>query len=158
MTATKALLLPNWVAARLLDALQPLFLLGIRCYVSWQFLKSGWGKLSTWDNTIYLFENEYHTPVLSPHVAAIAGTCGELFFPVLLVLGFASRLGALGLFAVNAMAVFSYRQVLLADGFEAALGQHILWGLMIALIAIQGPGRWSVDYLLARRAGADARI
>lgn len=157
MTAIRSLLFPNWLAARALDALQPLFLLAIRWYVSWQFLKSGWGKLMSWDQTLYLFENEYHTPVLSPHVAAVVGTFGELAFPALLVIGLASRLGALGLFAVNAMAVISYRQVLLSEGFEAALGQHVLWGLMIALIAIHGPGKLSIDAWLARRAGGTTR-
>jgi hypothetical protein len=34
---------------------------------------------------------------------------------------------AIGLFAVNAMAVNSYANVLLAEGYEAALGQHVLW-------------------------------
>ena len=158
MTALTSLLSPNWVAARLLDALQPLFLLATRFFVSWQFLKSGWIKITSWDTTIYLFENEYHTPLLPPHVAAVAGTFGELFFPMLLVAGFASRLGALGLFAVNALAVISYRQVLLSEGFEAALAQHVLWGFMLALLAIQGPGRWSIDSLLARRAGGVSHI
>jgi putative oxidoreductase len=158
MTALASILTPNWLAARLLGALQPLFLLATRLYVSWQFLKSGWLKLTTWDTTLYLFENEYHTPLLPPHVAAVAGTFGELFFPLLLVTGFASRLGALGLFAVNALAVISYSQVLLSEGFEAALAQHVLWGFMLALLAILGPGRFSIDQLLARSAGGAARI
>jgi putative oxidoreductase len=158
MAALASILTPNWLAARLLGALQPLFLLATRLYVSWQFLKSGWLKLTTWDTTLYLFENEYHTPLLPPHVAAVAGTFGELFFPLLLVTGFASRLGALGLFAVNALAVISYSQVLLSEGFEAALAQHVLWGFMLALLAILGPGRLSIDQLLASRAGGAARI
>ena len=33
---------------RILDGLQPLVALGVRCWVSWQFLKSGWLKLSDW--------------------------------------------------------------------------------------------------------------
>jgi putative oxidoreductase len=158
MTALTSILSPNWLAARLLGALQPLFLLATRCYVSWQFLKSGYIKLTSWDTTIYLFENEYHTPLLPPHVAAVAGTCGELFFPLLLVFGFASRLGAIGLFAVNALAVISYQQVLLAEGFEAALAQHVLWGFMLALLAVLGPGKFSIDHLFAQRVGGTARI
>jgi putative oxidoreductase len=142
---------PNTVAARLLDPLQPLLALAIRLYVSWQFLKSGYIKITSWDTTIYLFENEYHTPVLSPHVAAVTGTFGELFFPTLLVLGFYSRLSAIGLFAVNAMAVISYSQVLLAEGSEAALGQHILWGSLLMVAIVYGPGRLSVDYLVGRQ-------
>jgi len=141
---------PNTWAARLLDPLQSLFALGARLYVSWQFLKSGYLKVTSWDSTIYLFENEYHTPLLSPHAAAVAGSFGELFFPTLLVLGFASRLGAIGLFAVNAMAVVSYAQVLLAEGSEAALGQHILWGTLLLFLMLYGPGKFSLDYVLHR--------
>jgi putative oxidoreductase len=150
MSTLEKIYSPNTVAARMLDPLQSLFAFGARLYVSWQFLKSGYLKVTSWDSTIYLFENEYHTPVLSPHVAAVAGSFGELFFPTLLVLGFMSRLSAIGLFAVNAMAVISYSQVLLAEGSEAALGQHILWGTLLVFLIIYGPGKLSADYLLHR--------
>ncbi len=91
MTTLDKVYLPDVWAARLLDPLQSLFALAARLYVSWQFLKSGYLKVTSWDSTLYLFENEYHTPVLSPHLAAVAGSFGELFFPTLLVLGFMSR-------------------------------------------------------------------
>jgi len=141
---------PDAFAARLLNPLQSLFALGARLYISWQFLKSGYLKVTSWDSTIYLFENEYHAPLLSPHAAAIAGSFSELFFPTLLVLGLVGRLSAIGLFAVNAMAVISYSQVLLAEGSEAALGQHVLWGTLLVFLIIYGPGKFSLDYLLDR--------
>jgi putative oxidoreductase len=141
------ILAPDAFAARLLNPLQSLFALAARVYVSWQFLKSGYIKIANWDGTLYLFENEYHTPLLSPHVAAVAGACGELFFPTLLILGLASRLSAIGLFCVNVVAVISYSQVLLAQGSEAALGQHILWGSLLLFLIVYGPGTISVDYL-----------
>jgi putative oxidoreductase len=108
-------------------------------------------KVTSWDSTLYLFENEYHTPLLSPHAAAVAGAFGELFFPSLLVLGLMSRLSAIGLFAVNAVAVISYSQVLLAEGSEAALGQHILWGTLILFLMVYGPGKFSLDHLMRPR-------
>ncbi len=145
---------------RLLSLLQSPAALALRLYVSWQFLKSGWLKLTQWDSTLSLFQDEYHVPLLPPEVAAVAGTCGELLFPSLLVLGLFSRSAAIGLSAVNAMAVISYRDVLLADGFEAALGQHVLWGTMAAVLAIFGPGGWTLDRLLAPRSvePADRRL
>jgi len=157
MSVLNSLMSPNWLAARLLDAIQPLFLLATRAYVSWVFLKSGILKFTSWDTTLFLFENEYRTPLLPPLAAAIMGTAGELIFPVLLIAGLASRLSALGLFAVNALAVYSYQHVLLSEGFEAAIGQHVLWGFMLALLAILGPGRISIDHLLVRLAGGQAR-
>ena len=92
-----------------------------------------------------------HVPLLSPQVAALAGTFGELLFPVLLVCGLFTRAGALGLFAVNAFAVVSYWHVLGKSGYEAALGQHVLWGFMIAVVAIFGAGAISLDRLSGRR-------
>src|ERR1700683_891665 len=148
MSSLDKVLAPDAMAARILNPLQSWFALGVRCYVSWQFLKSGYIKVTNWQSTLYLFENEYHTPVLSPHVAAVAGSFGELFFPTLLVIGIASRLGAIGLFFVNAVAVISYSQVLLAEGSEAALGQHVLWGSLLLFLIIYGPGKISLDYLL----------
>jgi putative oxidoreductase len=131
-----------------LDRLQSLSLLGTRLWVSWQFLKSGWIKLTTWDSTLELFRSEYQVPLLSPTIAAAAGTFGELFFPVLVALGLFARVGALGLFAVNLMAVVSYWHVLGGEGFEAARGQHLLWGYMLGVLAIFGAGRISIDALL----------
>lgn len=137
--------------ARALDLLRPWVLLGTRWFVSWQFLKSGWLKLTEWDSTLFLFRDEYRVPVLPPGAAAVAGTFGELFFPLLLVAGLFTRVGALGLFAVNALAVVSYWHVLGSEGFEAALAQHVLWGYMLAVIAVVGGGGISLDTWLERR-------
>ncbi len=136
--------------ARTLDHLRSLLLLGTRLWVGWQFLKSGWLKLTTWDVTLELFRSEYRVPLLPADVAAVIGTVGELFFPLLLVLGLLTRVGALGLFAVNLLAVVSYWHVLGGEGFEAALAQHVLWGFMLAVIAIFGGGALSLDRLSAR--------
>lgn len=145
--------LSEWHASlgRLLDKLQWLALFAARIYVTKIFWASGWLKLTNWDSTLGLFETEYHVPVLPPYAAAVAGTFGELFFPALLVLGLYGRIGAIGTFVVNAMAVISYSNVLLAEGSEAALGNHILWGTLLAGLIVFGPGKLSVDAWLDRR-------
>ncbi|HEU4484098.1 MAG TPA: DoxX family protein [Povalibacter sp.] len=143
---------------RPLEALAPLLALATRLYVSWVFLKSGWLKVSDWETTQYLFHNEYRVPLLPPDVAAVAGAVGELFFPVLLILGLCGRLSALGLQAVNVLAVVSYAHVLLSDGYEGAIAQHYLWGFMLIMLAVYGPGSWSVDGWLARRRAASAPV
>src|SRR4030095_255814 len=68
---------------RILGSLDSLFLLGIRLWVGWDFFKSGLLKIGSWQNTLFLFQQEYHTPLLPPVIAAVAGTTGELAFPVL---------------------------------------------------------------------------
>ena len=130
---------------KLLNPLQPLFLLGTRLYVAKQFLQSGWLKVTNWQTTLALFHDEYHVPFLPPNVAAVTGAFGELFFPTLLVLGFGGRIGALGLSFVNVMAVISYQQVLLAEGNEAGLAQHVLWGFMLLMLALFGNGPLALD-------------
>ena len=140
--------------ASALERLADPFAFATRVYVAWQFFKSGLLKLESWQSTVSLFEDEYKVPLLPPALAAVAGTAGELVFPVLLVLGLFGRIGAVGLFAVNVLAVVSYAHVLYSEGFEAAIGQHYLWGLMLAMLAIYGPGGWSVDRFLAPRLGS----
>ncbi len=149
MKLAETLSRPLEMLAQAGNALQPVFLLATRWYVSWQFLKSGWLKVTSWDSTLALFRDEYHVPLLPPDVAAVTGAFGELFFPTLLVLGIGGRIGPLGLFAVNAMAVISYRQVLLSEGFEAALAQHVLWGFMLLVLAVFGLGGIAADRLFA---------
>jgi len=152
---TGTLTRPLTQLARGLAVLQAPFALGTRLYVGWVFLKSGWWKLTNWDQTVPLFETEYKVPLLSPTLAAIMGTFGELFFPVLLILGLAGRVGALGTFFVNIMAVVSYYHVLGQEGSEAGLWQHYLWGFMLAMLAIYGTGAISLDRLLANRTRAE---
>jgi putative oxidoreductase len=132
------------------------FLATTRAWVGWQFLKSGWLKLSDWDTTIELFTHEYRVPLLAPGMAAFAATAGELLFPLLLMAGLLTRPAALGLFVVNVMALVSYWHVLGQDGFEAARAQHLLWGYMLGVVAVFGAGPWSMDFFLARRRAPSA--
>ena len=130
---------------RALDALQPLAALLARLYVAQVFFLSGLTKLRDWGTTVALFTDEYKVPLLSPPVAAALGTAGELVLPVLLVVGIAGRFSALGLFVVNAVAVISLSEIA-----PAALQQHILWGTLLAALAIYGLGPWSLDRWLNR--------
>lgn len=144
----------NQRAAVMVRPVQSPFLAALRIYVSWQFLKSGWLKLQDWETTRFLFEEEYRVPFLSPGFAAVLGTAGEIVLPVLLIIGFLSRYAALGLSAVNVVAVVGYAHVLMSEGFEAALGQHYLWGLMLLTVLVFGPGRYSLDGIAPTSAGA----
>lgn len=145
-TALRALALPALRVRHLLEALQPLALLAARLYVAKVFFFSGLTKLRDWDITLALFMDEYHVPLLPPELAAALGTGAEILLPVLLVLGLATRFGALGLFFVNAVAVISLPEVT-----DAALQQHTFWGSLLFGMLLWGPGRWSVDHWLLKR-------
>nr|WP_297355382.1 DoxX family protein [uncultured Caldimonas sp.] len=138
----------------LLESLQPAAQLAARLYVAKVFFFSGLTKLRDWEITVALFTDEYQVPLLSPELAALLGTAGELVLPVLLVLGLAGRFAALGLFVVNIVAVISLPEIA-----EAAFQQHVFWGSLLLGLALWGPGRWSADRLLQRvwpRAGVPA--
>ena len=140
------------VATRLVDKLQPVGLLALRLYVSSIFFRSGLVKISDWSATLALFHDEYTVPLLPPALAAFVGAFGELAFPVLITFGLLGRLGAAGLFVVNAMAVISYPQLW---GFDCPAGiqMHFVWGTILLLLALFGPGRLSLDALILKRMG-----
>ncbi len=132
-------------AEEMIDNLQSLFALGIRLYLAWAFLASALTKIKDWNITLALFENEYHVPLLSPAAAAFLGTTAEFGLPLLLIVGFGTRAAALALFLFNVVAVVSY-----PDLSDAGFKDHVLWGALMLVLAVYGPGRISLDRLLSR--------
>ncbi len=129
-----------------LEKLTSLGLLIARLYLAKIFFLSGLTKVRDWDSTLFLFNEEYHVPLLPPELAAWMGTGGELLLPILLTAGLLGRFSAIGLCIVNGMAVIS-----LVDIPPVALSQHILWGSLFAMIAVSGVGKYSMDaWLLSR--------
>lgn len=146
MSAISLLSKPYEMFAKALETLQPAGLLIVRLYIANVFWKSGVNKFQSWDTTVFLFENEYSVPLLSPELAAIAGTFTELFFPVLLALGLMGRFSAFVLFIFNIIAVVSYPTL-----NDAGIVQHTLWGLLLLGLVTHGPGAFSIDHLLKRK-------
>lgn len=129
-----------------LDMLAPIGFLLLRVWVAYAFWKSGYLKLTNWDSTLYLFENEYAVPLLSPELAAYLATFTELVFPALLIIGLASRMSAFVLFVFNIIAVISYPAL---EG--AGIRDHQIWGLMLLVITFSGPGLLSLDHWIKHR-------
>jgi putative oxidoreductase len=132
--------------ARQIDRLQPLLLLAMRLYVARVFIMSGLTKIHDWSITVALFTGEYRVPLLPPGVAALMGTATELSMPVLLALGLATRFGAFVLFFFNIIAVVSYAALP-----DVAVKDHYLWGVLILMVFVFGPGKISLDHWLASR-------
>ena len=109
------------------------------------FFKSGLTKIASWDTTLALFSYEYQAPLLSPALAAFAGTVVELVVPVLLVLGLFTRLSATVLFVFNAVAAISY-----PDISEAGMKEHVYWGMLLTVPLALGGGRFALDYVWQR--------
>lgn len=110
------------------------------------FWQSGQTKVDGWmlsDNAVYLFENEYKLPLVDPWIAAHLAAFAEHFFPILLVIGLASRLSALALLTMTlVIQIFVY---------PGAWPTHGTWAACLLFIAARGPGIVSLDALIARR-------
>jgi len=109
------------------------------------FWRSGQTKVEGFhirEDTFVLFREEYKVPLLPPDVAAYLSTTAEHIFPVLLVVGLASRLSACGLlFMTMVIQLFVY---------PSGWPDHILWISILLVIIARGPGV-SLDQLLWTR-------
>lgn len=113
----------------------PVFVL--RSGVSLVFFRSFLAKVASWDTTILLFKNEYNVPVLPPGLAAILATALEIVGPVMLTLGFGTRLAAAAMLAMTlVIQLFVYPQ---------SYPDHLLWAGPLLYLLLRGPGAWSVD-------------
>ncbi|MGE7957640.1 DoxX family protein [Pseudomonas sp. NPDC089530] len=95
------------------------------------------------DSTIPLFQSEYPLPLLSPELAAHLAAFAEHFFPVLLLIGFATRFSALALLGMTlTIQLFVY-----PDAYPT----HGTWAAVLLYLMARGPGALSIDQLIARR-------
>ena len=143
------------------------------------YLNSGWQKLG--DGPFGLFSPSLgaYASILPPimerygfdvaaiplfpwHIIVLLGTWAELVLPVLIVIGLWSRIAALGMIVF--VIVQSYVDIAFHGLEERFVGsmfdrlpdavifdQRLMWILFLVLIVVNGPGRLSIDHLLARR-------
>jgi len=95
------------------------------------------------ESTIPLFKSEYHVLLLSPEIAAHLAAFAEHFFPVLILVGFATRFSALALLGMTlTIQLFVY-----PDAYPT----HGTWAAVLLYLMTTGPGKLSIDHLIARR-------
>ncbi|MDH2355273.1 DoxX family protein [Bradyrhizobium sp. SSUT18] len=124
----------------------------LRVALAVPFWRSGilkWGGfLKLNDTAVTLFTDEfmlhlpggpYHYP--APTVMAFLSGCGEITFPILLILGLGTRFAALGLLFMTVIV-----ELTVPDGWPI----HITWAAMALGIMAYGPGRVSLDHLVGR--------
>lgn len=137
---------------RLADGLQrllpdALLYLLVRVGIASVFFLSGRtkveGLLSITPGTYELFRSEYALPLLPPELAAHLATYAEHLFPLLLVLGLATRLSALALLGMTGVIqVFVYPD---------AWSTHLSWAALLLVLVGRGAGAWSLDRRLGLR-------
>lgn len=106
-------------------------------------IQLGWPRLS--DSVVPLFKEEYQLPFVSPALAALMAGYAEHFFPLLILLGLATRLSALALLGMTLTI-----QLLVYPG---AYPTHGTWAAILLLLLAQGPGKLSIDHWIAKRFG-----
>jgi len=106
------------------------------------------GFLDLSDNAVFLFSNEFKLHILGreidypfPVVAAWMSGIFEILLPILLVVGFATRLSAFGLLVMTAII-----QITIPDGWA---NFHLPWAAMAMAIMSFGPGSLSLDHLMS---------
>jgi putative oxidoreductase len=132
---------------------QPTFVQAVmRVALAVPFWKSGilkWdGFLQLNDTAVTLFTDEFMLhlpggpyPYPAPVTMAFLSGCAEITFPILLVLGLATRFAATGLLFMTLIV-----ELTVPDGWPI----HITWAAMALSLMAWGPGKLSIDHLLAR--------
>lgn len=126
--------IPYWLVA-----------LVIRLSIAGVFWLSGQTKMTGWrvnESAIELFRSEYNLPIINPVLAAWMAAIAEHVFPVLLVLGLATRFAAAGLLVMTlVIQIFVYPE---------AWPTHGTWAGCLLVLMMKGAGMISVDRFLAR--------
>ncbi len=122
----------------------PIIDLLLRFVVAYPFFLSGLTKWTYVKNdqldTLYFLFEEYNVPFLPVKIAALMSTAGELILPILLVFGFMTRIGALGLLIMTGLVYYT-------DGNAHA----VYWAVITLYLVIHGANKISLDALVVRR-------
>lgn len=95
------------------------------------------------EDALYLFREEYRLPLIPPEIAAPLAATAEHVFPLLLLVGLATRLSAAALLAMTlTIQLFVY-----PDAYPT----HGTWAAVLLYLMAHGPGRVSLDHWIARR-------
>jgi putative oxidoreductase len=124
-----------------------LLALAARIGIGAVFWLSGRTKVEGWltvrDSAIALFADEYKLPLVPPELGAHLAAYAEHLFPILLLLGLATRFSALALLGMTAVIeVFVY---------PLAWPTHLVWATVLLYLAGRGGGRFAADRVLGLR-------
>jgi putative oxidoreductase len=134
----------------------------LRFALALPFWKSGmtrWdGFLSLRPATVYFYQELYKPTIFGktysipfPEITAWFASFAELILPAALVIGFATRLSALGLLIMTLVIYTTYQS--LGASPSQWQTETLPWGALALALIAYGPGRISFDYFIARGFG-----
>lgn len=97
------------------------------------------------DSVVELFRNEYRLPLIPPEVAAPMAAFAEHLFPLLILIGLATRFSALALLVMT----LTIQLLIYPDAYPS----HGVWATVLLFLIARGPGVLSLDHLILRRFG-----
>ncbi|MGE4243646.1 DoxX family protein [Ramlibacter sp.] len=104
-------------------------------------LELGWPRLK--ESAVALFRDEYRVPLLPAEFAAPLAAAAEHVFPLLILIGLATRLSSTALLGMTiVIQLFVY---------PGAYATHGTWAAVLLYLMARGPGVFSVDHWLALR-------
>ncbi|MCM2306668.1 MAG: DoxX family protein [Sulfuritalea sp.] len=101
------------------------------------------------DSIIDLFRDEYRLPLVPPEIAAPMAAFAEHLFPLLILIGLATRFSALALLVMTA----TIQLLVYPDAYPT----HGVWAAVLLFLIARGPGAVSIDRLIARRFATKVR-
>jgi putative oxidoreductase len=114
------------------------------------FIQSGWGKLHDLAGTTENFAN-WHIPL--PHFNAVLASCTEFFGGCLILVGLGTRIVAVPLIVVMAVAIASAKWSKIEDWTDFFGFDELAYAVMFLWLGVRGAGKLSLDYLIGKRLG-----
>lgn len=121
-----------------------------RLAVGLLFMSTGWGKAQDIPKVTHFFET-LHIP--APGLNAVVVAYSELIGGSLLVLGLCTRLATIPLMVSMIVAILTAKRGDLHGIFDLVGFDEFTYLVVLAMIAIIGPGAISLDRLLCKRFG-----
>jgi putative oxidoreductase len=135
------------LVTRALEGVAPLL---ARLTLGLTFAGTGWGKLQHLDKVTAFFAD---LGLPAPHFQATLVGTTELVGGALLLAGFASRLASVPLLVTMVVAILTAKRAEIMGATDLFGVIEWTYLVLLAWLALSGPGRFSVDGWRARKAG-----
>ena len=136
-----------------------LSMLILRLFAAYEFLESG---LQKWNGENWFSEINGQFPfpfnILPDSLNWNLAMYAELLLPVLLLLGLATRLSALGLIIVTAVAWAAVHAGLGYNVCDNGYKMALIYIVVLIPLLLQGAGTWSIDQLIKHRFCTKCRL
>lgn len=97
------------------------------------------------DSVVDLFRDEYKLPLIPPEIAAPMAAFAEHLFPLLILIGLATRFSALALLVMT----LTIQLLVYPDAYPT----HGVWAAVLLFLIARGPGVLSLDHWISRHYG-----